>query len=252
MLYHYGKERGNMNRNVFTRCQVFNVAKIKAILGRPEGKNEVWWWMYIKSFLIKERKYKWLKKTLEEALKNENFLQLKLNKGSIKLAQKMLQADETILYAGIRNIGVKPIVNDLKPNPYNIKDKMAGVFVITDKRVLCCENALIRNTFKQIAIDKVQSVDTLTMIFSQIRITGLTDMFIVDTKNEKDTLNIANALEQARNNISDFPYAEKNSVSCDDKSTERIKALKDLKELLDSGVLTKEEFVNEKARILND
>lgn len=118
---------------------------------------------------------------VEEALEKQGITFLATNKSSIAEANKNIGENETILFAFL----VKFTINTppkLEIKPMQMKNKMMGVFVITDKKVLFANKILINAFVKQIPINKIQSMDSIDNIykFGMLRISGITETITIE------------------------------------------------------------------------
>lgn len=183
--------------------------------------------------------------TIDEAVQSSGFKNL-LDAGSRKFAQKMIGDTETLLFAYNCNYSVVPVTTKLNPGKVlAIKNKQSGVFAVTDKRLFLCTSVLGNSSSREIPINKVQSIDDASnalMGTAQLRIVGLTDMFVLDlNKSQKSHLSeVKSIIADAKNTIGHQAPA----------STSSIDQLLKLKELLDAGLITKEEFDSQKAKLL--
>lgn len=150
-----------------------------------------------------------------------------------KIIEKNLLNDENVLTCFMLMIG-------------NSSSRVAGV--LTNKRLIIAKNEIIGN--KIISI----SINTINDIFLK---NGLVDSkLVIDSLSEKVELrglknltqNTYNELHQKLNEIKNSLINNKYYTT---GSNSKYDELKKAKELLDSGILTQEEFENEKQKILN-
>lgn len=74
--------------------------------------------------------------TIKEAARGNGYVPL-LFSGSVKLAQEIIEPDETILYAGIFNSFFIPVKDtEQKISSYSSNGARAGVICITNKRII--------------------------------------------------------------------------------------------------------------------
>ena len=176
--------------------------------------------------------------TIEELVKKTG-TQFILGKAAIKLAQKTLIENETPIFAMNTNATQVPVNGELKVNPASVKNKINGVFVITDRRVYFVNSTLGSANMKEINIENITSLDSATLpgFGGQIRIKGITEMIVIDVKNIKLLEEIQNILNKYKNNSNE-------TLNVPDE-------LKKYKELLDSGAITNEEYETMKKKLLN-
>ena len=187
--------------------------------------------------------------TIDEALKASGFRN-PLDIGSPKLAQKSIKPGEQLLFAYDGNFVVSPN-NDsaLRPDKvFSSAGKLTGVLAITDKRVLLVHSTLGDSFVKEIPLNQIQSVDDASRALlgtAQLRIKGLTETFVMDLNNpqRKHLAEAKSILAQAMANFGNTPTAGVTTTSGVDQ-------LIKLKELLEGGYITREEFEREKAKIL--
>lgn len=182
--------------------------------------------------------------TIKEAIK-ESGTYNPLAAFSIKEAEKQLTSTETVIFAMIANATISPVQGNLKTNTLNLKDKLNGVFVITDKRTYFCNNIINSAQCKEIRLSDIQSVDDKSNVFglSCIRIQGITDMFVIDVTKKllftlKEKLNDAMASSQ-------HP-----TKPCQSAQNNYIEELESLSALLDKGIISEDEFNAKKKQLL--
>lgn len=181
--------------------------------------------------------------TIREAIKKSGTYNL-LAPGSTKEAEKQLHDNETVLFAINSNISVLPVSTSLEIDIFKIKDKLNGVFVITDRRVFFCSSILCNKQTKEINLCDITSIDDKTNVLgmSKIRISGLTEMFVIDV-NKKTLLTLKNSLHSAQNLISQNSTTKKDNA-------EYIDELERLAQLLKNNIITQEEFEAKKKQLL--
>lgn len=165
--------------------------------------------------------------------------------GSTKEAERQLHVDETVLFAINANVSVVPVTMQLKIDTFNVKDKINGVFVITDKRLFFCSSILGRKQTKEFDLSEIKSIDEKINVlgFSKLRISGLTEMFVIDV-DKKVLQTLKDTLNNARSSSS------KNNTTESSNSAGYIDELERLAELLENGILTQEEFETKKKQLL--
>ena len=187
--------------------------------------------------------------TIDEAVAKSGFKNF-LDAGSRKFAESCLSGNETLLFAYNANYSIAPSNTPLNPEKvFTIKDKRSGVMAITDRRVFICSSTLGNSELKEIPLKQIQSIDEAGSAFlgtAQLRIKGLTEVFIVDlSKKQKAFIPevrsiISSAVEKLQSlQVSAFPATES-----------AVEQMMKLKQLLDANLITKAEFDKEKAKIL--
>lgn len=165
--------------------------------------------------------------TIEEVLKKNKF-STAMVKGSIKASEKRISNNENIIFA----------------IPIDINNqKKVGILTITDQKILFVHNALGIGFSKEIPLSTIQSIDskTGTVIRKEtVVITGLTDT-IYFTQLIEITNKIKNAIYEAQSYEKITPSTA--SFSSADE-------LKKYKELLDTGIISQEEFDFKKKQLL--
>lgn len=188
---------------------------------------------------------------VEEAIEKSGTKNI-LAKGSTKKAQKMIQNDEIVLYAINANIIIedtrKTLIKQV-PNHkglFSIKNGLAGVIVITNKRVLFCSSVMGNLNQKQILIKDITSIDSsihgLTKM-GQFRIQGITETFIINIYKERVATELENSIQEAKSMLN------QDNANVIMKTSNADEILK-FKKLLDEGIITKEEFEKKKQELL--
>lgn len=116
--------------------------------------------------------------TVEEAIKRSGTRNI-LAKGSTKKTQQMIQPNEEVLYA----INTNVIVKNINTSIALMKNKINGVFCITNKRILFCSSILGTLNQKQINIKDIVAIEDYTnglTKMGQIAIKGITEIFLID------------------------------------------------------------------------
>lgn len=116
--------------------------------------------------------------TVEEAIKRSGTRNI-LAKGSTKKTQQMIQPNEEVLYA----INTNVIVKNINTSISLMKNKINGIFCITNKRILFCSSILGTLNQKQINIKDIVAIEDYTnglTKMGQIAIKGITEIFLID------------------------------------------------------------------------
>ena len=150
------------------------------------------------------------------------------NKGALRQLQKTLLPDETI----------KSVINGQN------KGKSV-VIAVTDKRLLFAFNLLGTHETKDIPLSRITSINAgRDLVFGRLSVDSGGDVTVFDHMSWKHAQEFANILRQAKNDLSDHRETPSQTPSAAGQ-------LLKLKQLLDAGVLTTEEY-EAKARPLKD
>jgi hypothetical protein len=184
-----------------------------------------------------------LEKAYSEA-KQKGGLNPLVGKGMYEFAEKQLLGNEQVLYLGTFNVGIVTAGEAITIKPFDIKNKTSGIFLATSKRVLHCQKILFNTKVEQIALEKINNVESKGgLIFSVLRIQSITNVMEIDLpKKELETLSrtISEAIEQAK-----APQMQNSQPQS------AIDAIKKLGELRDQGILTETEFTQKKEELLS-
>lgn len=182
--------------------------------------------------------------TIKEAIKKFGTSTF-MNGGNIKSAESKLHNGEDVLFALTGNVATLPINGSLDPQ-ITTKDKTPGVFVVTNQKVYFCQSILGSSIYKEIRINDIQSVEgSKNIATAQLKICGLTEMFVVDM-NRKILSEAENIISEARNSFTRTSQA----TSAKSENGNNMDDLRKLKSLLDDGIITQEDFDKKKASIL--
>lgn len=155
-----------------------------------------------------------------------------------KLIEKSLHDDEEVFIAfmGLHNF------TSVTKHDSNY------AYAITNKRIIMAQKKMIGENFKTVSLDYINDIEFNSgMVWGTLKIDTLKEVFNIGL-DKKDAKNIS---EKVQSFIHDLKKSDKESEKATDSSKSPIEELKDLKELLDSGALTQEEFDNQKKKILN-
>lgn len=182
--------------------------------------------------------------TIKEAVQgNGTALGIWACSGMIKKAEAMLIDNENVEFACVYNVYNISNNEELKVNTsIKVKNRTAGVTVLTNQRIFFCSSILRNVNSKQIRIEDIQSVDYKTMLgMASIRIKGITDMIIIEAtkKTAEEMIKKINQLQNSKKNNS-------KPIKTVSNADEIIK----FKQLLDNGVITQEEFERKKQELL--
>lgn len=188
---------------------------------------------------------------IEECVKNNKTYNI-LNKGAIHKAQKMVESNEEVLYALVTNVLISKsdsigFTNQDKifGGAMQIKNVLSGVVVVTDKRILFCNSILGTTNEKQIMIKDIQFIDEhisgLTKT-GELRIVGITEMFVVKILRKGLGEEVKKAINKARN-LENNNNSIENTLSNADE-------IRKYKQLYDEGIINQEEFEKKKQELL--
>ncbi len=127
---------------------------------------------------------------------DEAFIGLKAEKianiESYSSIKKMIGENENVRLVFCSNISINP----RGKNPtVSIKGKKPSVIAITGERIIAGRQTLGIRSVKEMYLSQIQSIDAANKVFSsQIRIVGMTEMFIIDC-NKKTQNKIMAALK---------------------------------------------------------
>jgi hypothetical protein len=171
-----------------------------------------------------------------------------IGKGLYEYIDKQLSSSEQVIFLTYATVGILTKSEALKVEPFNIKNKTLGVLVITDRRILHCWKILFDTKVEQIALENINNIESKGSIFSSVlRVQSITNVMEFDIypkygKAEEITKIILELIQFSKNK-SNVPN---NNIN------DPFKRIEKLKELLDKGVLTEEEFQNKKSELLKN
>lgn len=171
--------------------------------------------------------------------------------GELKLAEKMLNDNEELLYASIVNVFNRPIQTGWVPTMLTLK-KEYGVLVVTSKRVYFCVKMGSNTKTRELNIKDITSTDNvygkglLGGNMGTLRLCGLTEEFVISGQ-KQFVEKIEEAFKKAKNNIDNTNDVSTNNSN----SLNYLEELEKLAELKEKGILTEEEFNNKKQELLN-
>lgn len=182
-------------------------------------------------------------KAYEEAKKTGRLNPL-AGKGMYDFAESQLLSGEEVLYLGTPNVGIVSAGEAMTVKPFDIKNKTAGILLVTSKRVIHCSKILFSTKVEQIALENIDNLESKGgLVFSVLRIQSVTNVMEIDIpKKESSTVSriISEAIERA-----------KTPKTMDNQPQSAIDAIKKLGELRDQGILTEAEFSKKKEELLN-
>ncbi|MBI5954405.1 MAG: SHOCT domain-containing protein [Chloroflexi bacterium] len=184
-----------------------------------------------------------LQKAYDDA-KKAGRLNPMIGKGMYDFAETQLSDGEEVLYLGAPNVGILSTGEALKVNALDIKNKTAGVLLITSKRLLHCSKILFSTKVEQITLENINNMESKGgLLFSALRVQSVTNVMEIDIPSkELNTVSriISEAIERAK-----APRTQ------DNQPQSAIDAIKKLGELRDQGILTETEFTKKKEELLS-
>ncbi|MDP4177569.1 MAG: SHOCT domain-containing protein [Bacillota bacterium] len=188
-----------------------------------------------------------MREDLERAMKQTKTSFI-FQKGVLEKVNDMFEENEEVLFVICANMNlvVKGVHSIIKP--MELKNKKSGVFVITTKRVFHYQKILFQVKYEQISVADINSVEFIKgMIFSVLRISANTKIMELDigAVDGKLALNIANKVVNDRGSVNQSNVTINNSQGIKDK-------IKDLKELLDDGLIDEKTFNDKKEELLKN
>ena len=172
-----------------------------------------------------------------------------MQKGSIKDAAAMIRADETIIAALSANVSLGEPQGSIKVNPMNFKNKLAGVVVITNQRVVYAASSGYKAA-KTIYLTDINAIDESSygsLLGYVLRIQTASTALCID--GGKATLGaFRNKLDEAIHDLREA-NEQKNTVVVQQVVSGADEILK-YKGLMDAGIITEEEFNAKKKQIL--
>ena len=190
--------------------------------------------------------------TIKEALKKSKNTIISLPMGADKQIQQMLGDDEEVFYALTSNVKIDADVqnafskrNSAFGGAGSIKGKLSGVVVITNQRVIFCNVLPFKISEKEIPLSEIQSIDgNIGMLGTgQLRIVGITEMFVVDIYSNRVMTEVKKAISEAK------AYSAKKGSPISPTFSAADELMK-WKKLMDEGVISKDEFEAKKKELL--
>lgn len=191
--------------------------------------------------------------TIDEALRRSGNAAIPLGFGAAKRIQKQLTADEEVFYAVQSNIKItSDFSNSFSKRNLSfggagsIKDKMSGIVVVTNHRIIFCSAITFPANEKEIPVSEIQSIDNTSSLMGmgQLRIQGLTEMFVIDIYSNRVMEEMKKAISAAR------ASGSKNNSTTYIASLSPADELRKWKQLLDEGIITVEEFEKKKSELI--
>ena len=188
--------------------------------------------------------------TIEEAIKKSGTTNI-LAKGSIKKTQSIIGENEEVLYAINTNVTVidnkRTLMNNIK-GVFSFKNSLNGVVAVTNLRVIFCSSIIGNTNIKQILIKDIKSIDEsingLTKM-GQFRVQGITESFLINIYKSRISNELREVLYRTQVNAK---VSELNSPS--NYQLSNADEILKLKQLLDKGIITQEEFDYQKPKLL--
>ena len=179
---------------------------------------------------------------IEEAKKNKRIVTFSF-KGAINLIDKSLLESETVKYVIGCNIGIYTKNEALSIQPFNFKNKKAGILIVTTKWILHCFQLLFDNKIEQMNLEDINNIESKgNFLSSVLRIQSITNVMEIDIRGNLVT-EITKLLHELKDNSKNVVIQTVSAVSQADE-------LAKFKKLFDDGILTAEEYEKKKNQIL--
>lgn len=179
---------------------------------------------------------------LQESGTNMGFM----SSGAVKAAAQLLRSNEEIKYAICANVAVGTMGGKLKAKTYKFKNKVNGVVVITNQRVVFATSVLGDSDNVSIYLTDIDSIDSAgnNLTGAVLRIQSRSSALAIDGNRK--------ILNPFRDKIDEALYLSRetpNSTTVIQQSSGADEILK-YKRLMDEGIITAEEFNAKKKQIL--
>ena len=172
-----------------------------------------------------------------------------MQKGSIKDAALMIRNEETVITAITANVSLGEPQGSLKVDTMSIKNKIAGVVVVTNQRVVFAASSGFKAS-KSIYLTDITAIDDSSVgsvLGSVLRVQTASTALAIDGARVilgPFCKKVEEAVHKARE-----AKEQKNAVVIQQMTSGADEILK-YKSLLDAGIITEEEFNAKKAQIL--
>lgn len=188
---------------------------------------------------------------IEEMVKKENKIGWIAYANAIKYAQGLIQEDEQLIYATIVNLSYVPINSNTFDNKNMIfggagqlRKTLSGILAITDKKVLFVNSVLGQTEQKQMRIEDINSMEEFIRFgVGELRIKGITEIFIIKINKWKQQIVIKQSIEKAQE-------LKKQNNNVNISSISNADEIRKYKQLYDDGIITQEEFEKKKKELL--
>lgn len=178
-----------------------------------------------------------MRKDVEEALKKYGVTVFG-NKKNIEKAEEKLWDEETVFYVEPTNAVIYSV---------NIKDKqkLPGVFFVTNKRVLFCSKTGLSETMETFALSEIKSVNSSgnSLTGGHISVHTMTKTLDILVTYKKKVM------QEIVDMINKVVYDYNNSTN-EAGSNNNLQQIEKLYELYEKGILSKEEFETKKKKLL--
>ncbi|MCH5192985.1 MAG: SHOCT domain-containing protein [Oscillospiraceae bacterium] len=189
-----------------------------------------------------------MREDTQKAIKKFNILFIFRHlKEAIEDAEKMLEENETVLFAEITNLSVTYIGT-------NKTEKFIGVIFLTDKRIFFKSRSLKVVTSESIPLNDVISVHcTLNKLANgHIEIQCPTKIYSIEVASRLEELHQINQeFETAVNNYKSQHAAQSSSPQPNALQPDITDQIEKLAGLRDKGIITEEEFQSKKTDLLS-
>lgn len=163
------------------------------------------------------------------------------NKKIIEKAESLLRADEQVLYISPTNVVVTAVNT-------NKKNKLPGVFVLTDNRILFHYKIVFDEFTDTSELSKIDSINCFGngITGGHIEIHTRTKTYDILVSYKKALMNeIKDTFEQAINN-----YTQNKATGNQQSNPDILQQIEKLAELRDKDILTEEEFQEKKQALM--
>lgn len=166
-----------------------------------------------------------------------------MQQGNIKTVVSMIKDDENVIAALSANVSLGEPQGVLKANVMNIKNKSAGIVVVTNQRVVFCATY----ASKAFYLTDINAIDEsgYGLMGYVLRIQTTSTSLAIDGI-KQNMVSFRRKLEEAVHNVRN---EQKNNVAMQQTVSPVDEILK-YKSLLDAGIITEEEFNAKKAQLL--
>lgn len=161
------------------------------------------------------------------------------NKKRIEKAEKRLWEGEKVIYLSPTNMVIYS-VNTKK------KDKLPGIFIFTDRRVLCYFNVGLSESFESFELSEIKSIDTVgnSLTGGHITIHTLTKTLEILVTYKKDVM------QKIRDDMDRAIHEHRKAGTKTLNESDVFNQIEKLHGLLEKGIITQEEFNVKKSQLL--
>lgn len=169
-------------------------------------------------------------------------------KGMLKGIENHLKQNEIVEYIKGHNVSLNP-ESEVKPNAFRFSKKTAVLVVVTNERLIFYRRIFPNEHLEQIPVHDIRSVDVKKDMYSSIvRVTALRKTIDIDSSVDvKEYSLLTNTLDTV---MSRKVETVTNQVSMPESKEDAVKALKELANLRDDGIISNKEFEKKKIELL--